>query len=473
MSSSVRRLLRSFALRTTLGFTAMLAAAEVILSVAVHWGLGYSLERELDEELEGDVREFIYHLTQPGWDQRLLKADLDHQAAAGSERGVFYRLFDASGNVLWTVPETRNYQLLPPPEAVNEALAGHRSQQVMNPDGRSRYMTLVYPATVPGGPVRACQVGMSMVNIERRLDKYALGLSLGGAVIVLLGAVVSYRLIRRPLALVREINQQARSITATALHLRLPEAGAGREFDELSATLNDMLARLEDSVGRLKEFTGDAAHELRSPLARMRVAAELALSGDRRPDELRETLAEMVEQTEELTALVDRLLLLAREDDGTSARGQETLDGRTLLEETLGVYQAVAEDKGLSMQILRADAGTVRGDRGRLLQAAGNLVENAVKFTAAGGSVRLSGLADGGEYRLEVRDTGCGIAPEDLPRVFDRFFRAERSRTPSVRGVGLGLSIVRAIAAAHGGRVEAVSQLGQGSTFTLILPLAL
>ena len=462
---------RSFAFRTTLSFVCLLALAVATTSVAIYWGLRHSLLRETDEILEGDIREFARHLGDARWDESLLKSELEGEVASRGSQGVFYRLIDSSGRELWTVPKSMNGQLMPPRDAVLQSLAGDRSHHMLRGPAGQAYLTLIFPVAANGAAPRVCQIGMSMADIEARLGKYA-ALLLGiGTVVVLVGALTSHWLVRRPLRIIDAMNRQAREITARAMHLRLPDSGAGDEFDDLARTLNTMLDRLDDAMRRLTQFTADAAHELRTPLARMRTAAEITLHGEHCQKDQREALSAIVEQSEELGRLVDNLLLLARSGTETAGIADEPVDCDALLQETISIYEALADNKGVTMELGRADQGRISGNLQHMRRALGNLIENAIKFTEPGGKVDLSGAADTSVYRIAVVDTGRGIPQEHLPYIFDRFYRADAARSRPDGGTGLGLSIVKAIVEAHGGTVEAASSVGQGSRFTVTLPL--
>jgi len=312
---------------------------------------------------------------------------------------------------------------------------------------------------------------MSLRQVHERMAKYAYVFLGVGAAVVAAGGLASYRLLRRPIARMHAITTEARAISARSLDQRLRVTGAGDEFDDLAATLNEMLDRLAASVRSLERFVADAAHELRSPVARLRAAAEVALRSPRLSlAEARATLADICRQADAMTRLVDDLLLLAREEAGPPTASGERVDAAALLEEVVGLYEGAAEEKGLDLRLVSAEAGTVRGRRQRLLRALGNLIDNAVKFTPPGGRVEVGGSADGTVYRFAVSDTGPGIPPDHLPHVFERFYRSEPAR--GTGGTGLGLSIVQAIARAHGGEVAVESEPGRGSRFTLTLPLA-
>ena len=465
-----RDVFRRFDVRTMLGFAFLLAVAVLVVFLAFWHGLERSLEREMDEVLEGDVREFIYHLTQSGWDEDALRKELEHETASRSEHGAFYRVFDASGAARWTIPPALSGRCLPAPEEIRSVLAGHRQHLWHSQAGRPDSISVLYPAPTQDGRFLGCQVGMSLGQVQERMAKYAYVFAAVGAAVVAMGGVASYLLLRRPLKRMQAIAAEAARITASNLDRRLPDSRSGDEFDELARTLNTMLDRLSASVQSLERFAGDAAHELRGPVARLRAAAEVVLESEHPGEaDARAALADVVGHADQLSRLIEDLLFLVREEGGAPAARQETVDAASLLEEVVSLYEGPAEEKGVCLRLDRADAATLRGHRQRLLRALGNLVDNAIKFTMPGGRVEVSGVADEIFYRFSVSDTGCGIAPEHLPRVFERFYRGDPTRA-SGSGTGLGLSIVRAIARSHGGNVSVAGEPDKGSLFTFTVP---
>ncbi len=465
-----RSFFREFAVRTTLRFTLLLALGMTVAAVGVFLGLRHSLLRETDEALEGDMYEFEQRLADPQWSEGFLKSELLREVGGRGTQQMLYRLFDPDDRPAWTVlPELADWWL-PPSAAVHSAAAGRREHLVLPDDGHGDSITLLAPALLPDGQSRACQISISLAPMNRRLVKYALVLGAIWVAVVGAGAFISYRSALRPLRQIRAMTERAREISASSLHLRLPETGVADELDALARMLNEMLDRLQDSVRRLDQFTADAAHELRSPVARVRMAANVALSDRQDAQACRIACEDILRQADDLTALLNQLLFLAREGETGDALTMQELETAELLAEMASLYQAVAEDEGKCLCREAAAAATLRGDRKRLLQALGNLVENALRHTPRGGTITLAGQMEGAEYVFTVRDTGSGIAAEHLPHIFDRFYRADPARHDA--GVGLGLSIVQAIARAHGGRVTAESKLGCGSTFRLIIPLA-
>ncbi len=295
----------------------------------------------------------------------------------------------------------------------------------------------------------------------------ALGLALGALGLAVLGG---YALTRRGLRPVRELAATARDVIRSGdLSRRVPEHGTTDELDEMSALFNGVLERNQQLVGGMRASLDNAAHDLRTPLTRLRGTAEVALRGDD-PVAARDALALCIEQSDQVLAMLRALLDIAAAGSGIMRLDTRpvALDG--LAHDVVELYDHVADEHGIAL-VATGDPGViVAADPARLRQAIANLVDNAVKYTARGGRVTLETAAANGRGVVCVRDTGEGIPPEALPRIWDRLYRAEPSR--SRPGLGLGLSLVKAIVDAHGGTVEVTSELGAGSTFEVSLPLA-
>jgi two-component system, OmpR family, heavy metal sensor histidine kinase CusS len=231
-----------------------------------------------------------------------------------------------------------------------------------------------------------------------------------------------------------------------------------------------MIARLERSFAETRRFTADAAHELRTPLAVMRNVAEVALRSPREPEHYRRVLGDVLEEVERMTGLAEQLLFLAREDAGLvpSSVGEARLD--ELTGAAMEHLRVVAAEKGLTLESTGLEACLVRADAGQLRRLIFNLLDNAIKFTPAGGAVRVGLRRSVEGVVLEVADTGVGIPAEHVPRVFERFYRVDPARGREAEGTGLGLAICRAIAEAHGGKVEIESEVGRGTRALLTLP---
>ncbi len=290
--------------------------------------------------------------------------------------------------------------------------------------------------------------------------------------VLLLGGLGGHLLARRLLGPLARLADGARRITAEQLHERLPEERSGREVDGLRQAFNDTLARLEASFEQLRRFTADASHELRTPLTALRSVGEVGLSTARDPAAYREVIGSMLEEVDRLTRLADELLTLARAEAGESRLRPEPLDLSALAGEVVERLGVLAEERGQTLELEAPAPAPVQGDRLVLRQALVNLVDNAIKYSPERTRVRVrTGVGDGQAW-AEVVDQGPGLAAEHRERVFERFYRVDKSRSREVGGTGLGLALVKWAAEAHHGKVELETAEGRGSTFRLALPAA-
>jgi heavy metal sensor kinase len=322
--------------------------------------------------------------------------------------------------------------------------------------------------------VRATPRGVVAVAIlTRRFDR-SLGslrdvtsVSLAG--VVLLTAASGLWLARRSLEPLDTITRTAREISADRLDTRIPVAGTHDELDRLAETLNEMIGRIEDGTDRLRQFSIDAAHQLKSPLASLRNRIEVTLETRALPEEARELLADLAEELGRVADGVGSLLELARSSAGLPADLIQAVDLRELLDSVAALYEPMAAERGIALGCAAGPSVTVRGHPGWLRQLFGALVENAVGYAPAGSRVQVDLEARDGEARVRVSDQGPGIAAEEIGGIFERFRRGEAAR--GTAGLGLGLALAREFARAHGGEITVSSAPGRGSCFTVRLPV--
>jgi heavy metal sensor kinase len=284
---------------------------------------------------------------------------------------------------------------------------------------------------------------------------------------LVVSGILGWFIARRSLKPVDDIARSARSITASNLQLRLPRSQNNDEIGRLIDTLNEMIARLEQSFAQVRQFTSDASHELKTPLAILMGELDVALKRPMSVAEYQATLTSCLEEVERLTSVVQGLLELSRAETGQVTIERKPVRLSRLVADVCDDVMLMAEAKHVGLTTDIAPDVSVVGDAVRLHQAILNVVENAVKYTPDGGSVRVELLAIDNQARLLISDTGIGIAAEDLPHIYDRFYRVDKARSKDIQGTGLGLSIVKWIIDAHQAKIDVVSSEGSGTTFKI------
>ena len=280
------------------------------------------------------------------------------------------------------------------------------------------------------------------------------------------GAFLAFRALRP----IRHLSIAARSIIDTArFEARVPDSETGDELNALVILFNQMLEKIENLIGGMRDALDNVAHDLRTPVTRLRGVAEQTLRSDAGADACREALADCLEESDRVMAILNSLMDISEAETGTMKLALEDVNLAELVHEVTGLYEHVADEAQVRMTTDVPRVLSLRADRTRLRQVVANLVDNAIKYTPSGGRVEIAATRAEREVLLSVRDNGIGIPADELPRIWDRLYRGDKSR--SQRGLGLGLSLVKAVVEAHQGRVEASSDPGGGSVFSLSLPL--
>src|SRR3984893_2215334 len=363
------------------------------------------------------------------------------------------------------VTETPGMDRLLPSRVFPPASAlGPRLPADYHTDGRL-FSLLSENETVNGGAY-AVQIAQDRSADERFRKQFRalLALVLGAGVIA--SALIAVTVTRRGLRPLAEMRRSLERVQPAHLSERIEPGQWPRELQPLAASFDDMLARLEDSFTRLSQFSADLAHELRTPIGNMLGEAQVALTRPRTAEEDRAVIESSVSECERLSGLVDNLLFLARAEAADRQIQPSLFDGRTAIEKIAAYYQTIAEDRHITIQC--SGEGQIFADPALFSRALNNLVENALRFTPDGGTIRISAEVNAAHAQVSVSDSGSGIAPEHLPHVFDRFYRADSSRSSA--GAGLGLSLVKSIVDLHGGSATIHSEVGRGTTVVLLLP---
>jgi two-component system heavy metal sensor histidine kinase CusS len=402
----------------------------------------------------------------------VLASEVEHEAAESQPFKYYFRILDALDRVLLETPGMPRQvprSLFPPAVNPSDDFRSGIQRQVW--EGNTLLLLAVnLPVGEPGAPMRTLQAALDVSPGAALLAGYRNKLLLVLVLGIVLAAVAGVWIARQGIRPLVEITKTAQHITASQLHERIVGKKWPAELAELAQAFDDMLDRLESTFGRLSQFAGELAHELRTPINNLRGEAEVALSRSRTPEEYQRILTSSLEEFDRLSRMIDGLLFLARADDPMTVMERVNFDARSEIDAVGEFHEAQAAEA--KVQITCEGSASITGDPMLFRRAVSNLLSNALRHTPAGGSVRLALRQTESQADLTVSDTGAGISPEHLPRIFDRFYRADRSSAGTQGGIGLGLAIVQSIMRLHGGTASVQSTLGKGATFTLSFPAA-
>jgi two-component system, OmpR family, heavy metal sensor histidine kinase CusS len=465
---------RPYSLGAKLTLWYLLSTFVLIFATAalLYSGLRRSLSHEDDlflGHLISVVREMI---RQHPEDAAEVRWEIESEWAARDLTRVYVRLLEPSGRITMETPGMA--EQLPPasfPPASRNVIQPGDGHDFVSKSGHPYRVLTGHAMTVDGQP-RLIQVALDETLEKAHLARYLRRVWTVLAMAVVVAAGIGYLLARQSIGPVRQITAAARRVRSTTLHERISPAGLPAELSELAATFNEMLDRLEEAFTRLSQFSADIAHELRTPVNNLRGEAEVALSRARTPQEYRHALESSLEESGRLGSTIESLLFLARAENPYTQVRRERVDLSREMERAREFYEPVMAEKGITLEVNGADTAVHASlDRTLVQRAIYNLLDNALAHTPSGGTITLSLSQRDDKVAVSVRDTGCGIPEEHLPRVFDRFYRCDRSRTAGSGGAGLGLSIVQSIVRLHGGSARIASPKGGGTEVTLTFPV--
>jgi heavy metal sensor kinase len=455
----VRRWWRSHSVRVrlTLWYVAAMVVVLALYAAVVFAFVDRSISETLNTRLRGDFQWASAMVEQTPEGGITWYEDI-------SDEEFWLRVWSPEGDLLYQNLEAERS---PQPQSRDLALRANESiAEVDHPVAPVRVLTR--RGQIGGRPV-IIQVGRSEAAMRQELDQLALILAFGLPLAVAVAGLGGYTLARRALEPVERMTERARLITAERLSDRLPVENPDDEMGGLAVVFNETLGRLEASFEQMRRFTADVSHQLRTPLTALRSVGEVGLREHRDEAAYKTIIGSMLEEADRLASLVDRLLTLSRAETRQAKLSTDEFDVRELAEEVAAHLEVLAEEQGQSIEVEHVGAPHAYADRFVVRQALINLVDNAIKFSPAGGRIRIRVAEASGEAVVDVVDSGSGIAPSSRDRIFDRFYREADSNTP---GAGLGLSIAKGAVEATGGRLTlAASGIG-GSTFRIALPRA-
>ena len=383
---------------------------------------------------------------------------------AGEHAPYWIRVLDSEGH---TVAETPGMNRLLPSDIfprAQKSTSPVRSPKDYRTD--AKLFSLITVNEDSAGQAYTIQLAQDRSSDEQVEREFGVLLIVVLSGSILASALIAITVTRHGLRPLGEMTRSLERIGPTHLNERVAPGGWPRELQPLAVAFDDMLDRLEVSFTRLSQFSADLAHELRTPIANILGEAQVALTRDRTPDEYREVIESTIAECERLSGIVDNLLFVARVDAAREPIERKEFDGRPALEKIAAFYRTIAEDRHIAINC--TGEGEIYGDPVLFSRAVSNLVDNALRFTAEGGTVQISIRVKATHSEVTVSDNGCGIAPEHLPRLFDRFYRVDSSRSSD--GAGLGLALVKSIVDLHGGSAKIESEVYRRTTVVLIFP---
>jgi heavy metal sensor kinase len=457
----------SLRFRLTAWYFLSLAVILALFGFGARFAMQTSLFEAVDHDLRTriqDVRQFIEHQMNVGPGQ--LMNEFREQSMLGVG-GSLLQVCDESGAVLLRSARLGEYPLsLMQPCSANSGIEYKTGRTE-----RSSLRVASQAVTVKGKRF-TIQVAEPMHEFEESMERFEGMLLVAAPLFLILASLGGFWMSRRALAPVDRITRDARLISISNLSRRLEVPRANDELQRLTQTLNEMLDRIDKSVRRMVQFTADASHELRAPLTLIYTAAEFSLRRERKPEELLDAMRKVVRESARTASLVDDLLVLARADSGTDELRVAPVDLAAVARNVYEQVLTLAKPKHIQVSIDHAEEQViVQGDEEALARLFLILLDNAVKYTPDNGQISFKVRSRDSHAEAIIRDTGIGIAAEDLPHIYDRFWRADKVRSRNLGGAGLGLSIALWIVQQHGGEIEARGEIGQGSQFTVRLPM--
>ena len=450
----------SVRVRLTLWYVAVMVVVLAVYAVGVYTFVSRSVSEALDDRLRADFF-WAAATVDEGPDGMVISTP---QVDLLLEDEPWVQVWSAGGAELLVGNAEARRRPIPGTQAMAEA----EQDRTVTFDVAGVPMRVLSRRSYIGQRPVVVQVGRSEVPMWEQLRELLLVLLLGLPLAVGVAGLGGYVLARRALAPIEQMTERARSITADRLSDRLPVKHPDDEMGRLASVFNETLARLEASFAQMRQFTADVSHELRTPLTSIRSVGEVGLRGQRDEHAYRGIIESMLEEVDRLARLVDRLLTLSRAETGQAPLSREVVHLPLLAEEVAQHLGVLAEEKQLQIVVERRAAPDALADKQVLRHALINLVDNAIKFTPPGGSVRIGISETPTSAIFDVIDTGPGIPETARPHIFDRFYRADERA--GVRGAGLGLSIAKGAVEANGGRLTLEASGPSGSTFRITMP---
>jgi heavy metal sensor kinase len=457
--------------RLTLLYGGILSLILVIFASGVYYYFEISLQASIDAKIRSMGEVISSSLTDVrdpslfGNFERYLENVLGRKP-----KGKFIQIIDSAGRIGARMNDVEAQSLSSSFNTLERAYLGQTVYETIE-KVKPRLRVVTIPITDDNKKVTSIvQVGTSLEDFDETMKRLLIIMIIAIPTSIALTIAIGYGAARKALKPVDKMRKTALKITSRNLGERIDLGRRKDELGKLAQTFNEMIDRLQDGFQRINQFSSDVSHELRTPLTIIKGETEVALRKERSIEEYKTILASHLEETDQMTRIIEDLLLLSKADKDEMRMNLESIDTRDLIMNVYADMRLMAQQKGVCLIADRMAGTKIRGDELKLRRMLRNIVDNGIKYTQEDGTVEISSAATDGFITIEVRDTGIGVAKEDLKYIFDRFYRADRSRKRE-SGSGLGLSIAKWIAEAHGGTIGVESQTSSGSLFSIRLPL--
>jgi signal transduction histidine kinase len=459
------RLRRSLAFRLTLWYAGIFSISSFLAFTFFYFLMIDVLRNQVDDDLTRQLRAFSGIMQADGLEG--VRRIAQQEALAGGENARFVRLLSRFGTEFSVSNRTYGRAIGIDSEAIRRLLTAGRPvfETVAPPDGGDS-LRVIYGIIGPGVILQLGQPLALQVRLVRAFQRI---FAITMIAVMGLAALIGWFLARRALSGVGGIAHTARRITSGDLAVRAPVSRRGDEIDQLAGNINQMLDRILDLITGIREMSDNIAHDLKSPITRIRGLAEVTLTTADHQEEYEIMAASTIEECDRLLDMINTMLVISRTEAGVHELQWQPVDMTGLVRDAGRLFETTIRDKDLDLDIATEGSHPVVGDARMLQRMVANLLDNAIRYTPPGGKIGIT-LQDSasGEVIVVIRDNGIGISADDLPRIFERFYRCDPSRSQS--GTGLGLSLAQAVAHAHGGRITVHSAPGRGSTFSVALP---
>ena len=458
----------SIGLRLSLWYVLIFALAQGVFGIGMYVVLRHHLRAIVDDSLRDEMSDLrnVLEGQKPNLEVDKLSEEIT-EAYSHDHAGEYLQIFTARGEPIYVSDFLTKHPLarLSPESGLDKKLEDRRME--------GKHFRFLNSAITSHGLVFLVQLGIPTGEIHETLGAFSRYLLWLAPAVLLIAAFGGNWLSHRALTPVDALTRTARTINVTNLSRRLEQLDTGDELQRLSETLNEMLARIDSAVQRITEFTADASHELRTPVALIRAEAEVALGRPRSEEEYRSALQQVLNESERMTQLLEQLLSLVRADSGSANLQMTELDFSALARETVESWQKIAASRGLHLTgVIPPQPLLIHGDSIALRRLLDVLLDNAVKYSSPPGDITLTLEPGDARVALRVRDNGPGVPFDEQDKIFERFYRVDKARSRHMGGAGLGLSIAQWIAGQHQGTITVRSSPGEGAEFSVEIPLA-